>query len=92
MADDDYTVQSYQDDLDDDNKPDPFMEEEAENPAVETFGIPNSEFRSELAKELDDDGSDGLVADDNVGDDEVGDDQLELVTRLDEKNFEDRGY
>lgn len=51
----DYEVQSYQDNLDTDpNKVDPVMHEENDD-AVETFGVPARELRDEMDKrDLDD--------------------------------------
>ena len=85
MADDDYTVQSYQDDLDDNNRPDPFADEQAENPAGE-LGVPVSEFKQELDKEVADE--DENLNGDNV---DIEDDQRESVEAQDE-DPDDRGY
>jgi hypothetical protein len=90
MADDDYTVQTYQDDLDNDNRPDPFADEVAEDPATE-LGIPESEFKDELDKIIDDDDED-FGADDV----DIEDDERDRLSRLDEsieeEDPDDRGY
>jgi len=50
MADDDYEVQNYQDDLTtDDNKADPIIDEETDDP-VEELGVNRNEFKNELDK------------------------------------------
>jgi len=50
MADDDYEVQNYQDDLTtDDNKADPIIDEETDDP-VEELGVNRNEFKKELDK------------------------------------------
>ena len=86
MQDDDYKVQSYQDDLDDDNRPDPFMDEEAEDPAAE-LGIPETEFKSELDKEMDDEDEDF-----NSDDIDIEDDERNFIEDLNDDTIDDRGY
>lgn len=86
MQDDDYKVQSYQDDLDDDSRPDPFMDEEAEDPAAE-LGIPDIEFKTELDKEMDDEDED--FSSDNV---DIDDDQRNFIEDLNDDTIDDRGY
>lgn len=50
MADDDYQVQNYQDDLTtDDNKADPIIDEETDDP-TEELGVNRNEFKKELDK------------------------------------------
>jgi hypothetical protein len=50
MADDDYEVQNYQDDLTtDDNKADPIIDEETDDP-TEELGVNRNEFKKELDK------------------------------------------
>ena len=77
MPDDDYKVQSYQDDLDND-RPDPFADEAAEDPAEE-LGVPESEFKEELDKETGDE-------DEDFGSEDVDieDDQRESIEDADE--------
>lgn len=85
--DDDYQLQSYQDDLTtDDNVSDPLMDEENDNPA-EVFDIPRSEFKDELDKEEIDE-----LDDDEYPDDiDIRDDEREYIEDLDEDSNE-RGY
>lgn len=87
MQDDDYTVQSYQDDLDDGNKPDPFMEEEAEDPAETVFGVPDAEFKEKLDEELDDD--DIILDSDDI---DIEEDELQNIEDINEDDPDDRGY
>ena len=56
MANDDITLHNYQDDLDTDpNVSDPVIDEETDDP-VETFGVPEDEYKDELDKlDIDDD-------------------------------------
>jgi hypothetical protein len=50
MTDDDYEVQNYQDDLTtDDNKADPIIDEETDDP-TEELGVNRNEFKKELDK------------------------------------------
>lgn len=78
--DDDYQLQSYQDDLTtDDNVSDPVMDEYGEDPAKE-LGIPRSAFKEELDKEEIDD-----LDDDEYPDDiDVRDDERDYIEALDE--------
>lgn len=77
--DDDYQLQSFQDDLaTDDNEPDPVMRELGEDPTRE-LGIPADEFRDELDKK-----ESGL--DDEITDD----DEREFVEDLDEDSDQGR--
>lgn len=72
-GDDDYQPQSYQDDLTtDDNATDPIMQEEGEDPSKE-LGVPPSELKNELDKELDDQDE---LDNDNV---DIHDDEREYV-------------
>ncbi len=78
MPDDDFKLQSYQDDLTtDDDATDPVMEEEGEDPSEE-LGVPPEELRKELDKEFDDEDE---INDDNV---DVHDDERESVEDADE--------
>jgi hypothetical protein len=85
MQDDDYQVQSYQDDLSDDNTPDPFMEEVGEDP-TKILGVPPKELETELDKEPDDEDED--FDSDDV---DIQDDQRGLIEDLDD-DPDDRGY
>jgi len=88
MADDDYTVQSYQEDLDDDNKPDPFMDEVAEDPAESVFGAPDpTQFTEKLDEELDDDDID--PDDDDI---DIEEDESQNIEDIDTDDPDDRGY
>ncbi len=60
--DDDIQLKSYQDDLDENSTPDPFMEEEGEDPSEE-LGIPPDELKDELDKEDDDEDRASLIED-----------------------------
>ena len=84
MPDDDYQVRSYQDELDDD-RPDPFANEAADDPAGE-LGIPEDEFKDELDKETGDEDEDQ-----NADDVDIEDDQRESVEDQDEDD-EDNDY
>lgn len=79
-VDDDFQLQSYQDDLTtDDNASDPLMDEMGEDPA-KIFGIPSSKFKEELDKEDIDD-----LDDDEYPDDiDIRDDEREYIEDLDE--------
>lgn len=72
MNNDDIQLKSYQDDLADDNTPDPFMDEAGEDPSEE-LGVPANELKDELDKEA-------SGADDEI----IDDDQREYVEDLDE--------
>ena len=73
MYEDDFQLQSFQDDLAvDDNATDPLMDELGDDPTKE-LGIPASEFKAELDKEV-------SGADDEI----VDDDEREYVEDLDE--------
>lgn len=51
---DDFQLKSYQDDLADDNMPDPFMDEQGDDPSTE-LGVPPEELKNELDRnEIDD--------------------------------------
>lgn len=75
----DYTVQSYQDDLDNaDDASDPIITEQTDDP-IETLGVPADEFKREI-DDLD-------IDDDNA----VGnEDARERVEDLDDGNNQDR--
>jgi hypothetical protein len=60
--DEDIQLKSYQDDLADDNTPDPFMEEEGEDPSEE-LGVPADELKDELDKEDEDEDEELLIED-----------------------------
>lgn len=80
VNDDDFQLQSYQDDLTtDDNASDPLMDEEGENPAEE-LGIPLDKFKKELDKEEIDD----LDDDEYTDDIDIRDDERDYIESLDE--------
>lgn len=82
--DDDYQLQSYQDDLVvDDDSTDPLMDELGDDP-VDELGVPGDEFKAELDKTLADE--DNIDDDDN--DIDVHDDEREFIEDLD--NEDDR--
>lgn len=78
MNDDNFQLQSFQDDLaTDDNATDPLMDEMGEDPTKE-LGIPASEFKDELDKK--DSGLDDEITDD---------DEREFVEDMDEDSGDD---
>lgn len=72
MNNNDIQLKSYQDDLADDNTPDPFMEETGEDPSEE-LGVPANELKDELDKKAS--GTDDEIIDD---------DEREYIEDLDE--------
>lgn len=73
IRDDDFELQTYQDDLDvDDDAVDPFMAEKSDDPTA-ILGIPPYEFGKELEK--------GFGDEDEIDDDDIDihDDQREAV-------------
>lgn len=93
QSDDDLQLKSYQDDLDDNDTPDPFMREEGEDP-TEDLGVSPDEFKQELDKEaVDDEGVWGKNPyDDDLDDADLRDDEREYIEDLDEDTDDDRGY
>lgn len=85
MNDDDYQLQSFQDDLAvDDNATDPLMDEIGEDPTKE-LGIPASEFKAELDKAAIDDDNDGIPRSDF----DIHDDEREYFEDLDDDGNDD---
>ena len=83
MPDDDIQLQSYQDDMStDDNASDPIMDESGDDP-TETLGIPPSEFKAELDKEITDEDNGGIPARDY----DILDDQRENIEGLDDDDI-----
>ena len=79
-TDDDFQLQSYQDDLTtDDNASDPLMDKTGEDPA-KIFGIPSRRFKEELDKEEADDFDDNEYPEDV----DIRDDQRAYIESLDE--------
>lgn len=79
--DDDYQLQSYQDDLTtDDNYTDPLMDEMGDDPVTE-LGVPADEFKNELDKTLADDDD----IDDEDDEIDVHDDEREFIEDLDQE-------
>jgi hypothetical protein len=80
MNNDDFQLRSFQDDLaTDDNATDPIMDESGDDP-TEELGIPASEFKSELDKEITDEDNDGIPRRDF----DILDDQRENIEDLDD--------
>ena len=77
--DEDFKLQSYQDDLATDDTPDPIMQEEGEDPSEE-LGVPPEELRAELDKEFDDQDE---IDDDDI---DIHDDERENIEDLDDKD------
>ena len=83
--DDDYQLQSYQDDLTtDDNYTDPLMDEMGDDP-TEELGVPADKFKDELDTTLTDD--DGFGAEDD--DVDIHDDEREFIEDLDSDEEDD---
>lgn len=72
MNDDDLQLKSYQDDLTTDDTPDPFMNEEGEDPSEE-LGVPANELKDELDKKAS-----------GIDDEIIDDDEREYIEDLDE--------
>ena len=77
---DDNQLQNYQDDLTtDDNSKDPLMDELSDDP-TEELGVPPSELRDELDKQITDEDNGGIPARDY----DILDDQRENIEGLDD--------